>query len=448
MLSQKNSIEMYPFLKGGGEMGELTRNYIWAESCLGNPEQWPQSLKTIVSVILNSKFPMFLWWGPDLIQFYNDAYRQSLANDGKHPTALGQKGEDCWKEIWLIIKPWIDKVFTGKESIWKEDYLIPINRNNRIEDVYWTFGYSPVYDAEGKVSGVLNICTETTEKVENLKKEIENKNQLVFEVTQQMILQQKIEEEVNQRTRELAELNVSLERKNRELEQFAYVASHDLQEPLRKVSTFTELLQGHLLNADVKAVLYFDKIKKSTARMVQLVRDILNYSQLSDERMLFQQVDLSEVVQNIISDYELLIEQKKAVIHIGKLPVIEALPSQMQQLFSNLISNALKFSKDEGAIIITITSEKLSPDLAGNIHNNLTHYLIRVHDNGIGFNQDYVHKIFTIFQRLHDKKQYEGTGIGLALCKKIIENHHGEITVDSAVNEGSQFNIILPEKQA
>ena len=298
MLFQKTSENLYPFLKGGGEMGELTRSHNWSESPLGTPAHWPHSLKTILSVILNSKFPMFLWWGVDHIQFYNDAYRQSLANDGKHPAALGQKGEDCWKEIWLIIKPWIDEVLTGEESIWKEDYLIPIYRNNRMEDVYWTFGYSPVYNAAGKVWGVLNICTETTEKIANLKKEIENKNQLAFEVTQQMIMQQKIEEVVDQRTMELAELNISLERKNKELEQFAYIASHDLQEPLRKVSTFTELLQGHLSQKDEKADIYFDKIKKSTTRMVQLIRDILNYSQLSQEGVLYQQVDLNEIMQN------------------------------------------------------------------------------------------------------------------------------------------------------
>ena len=146
-------------------MAERTRNFDWSRTPLGSPDQWPQSLRTIISVILNSRFPMFLWWGPDLIQFYNDAYRPSLGNDGKHPSALGQRGEECWPEIWPVIKPLIDQVLTDGEATWSEDQLIPIYRNGKLEDVYWTFGYSPVNDESGKVGGVLVVCTETTEKV-------------------------------------------------------------------------------------------------------------------------------------------------------------------------------------------------------------------------------------------------------------------------------------------
>ncbi len=156
------------FLNNGGAMGKLTREYDWAATPLGDPESWPQSLKTIVSVILNSRFPMFLWWGDDMIQFYNDAYRPSLGNSGKHPLALGQKGEDCWPEIWPIIKPLIDQVRGGGGATWSEDQLIPIYRNGQLEDVYWTFGYSPVMNEEGNINGVLVVCNETTEKVKNL----------------------------------------------------------------------------------------------------------------------------------------------------------------------------------------------------------------------------------------------------------------------------------------
>jgi PAS domain S-box-containing protein len=153
------------FLAGGGEMGALTRAFDWPATPVGAIGAWPQSLRTTVSIILNSKFPMFLWWGNDLIQFYNDAYRPSLGKDGKHPLALGQKGEDCWPEIWPIIKPLIDQVRQGGEATWSEDQLIPIYRNGKIEDVYWTFSYSPVRDENGKVGGVLVVCNESTEKV-------------------------------------------------------------------------------------------------------------------------------------------------------------------------------------------------------------------------------------------------------------------------------------------
>ena len=146
-------------------MGRLTREFDWSGTVIGGPDTWSQSLLTTVSIILNSRFPMFLWWGSGLIQFYNDAYRPSLGNNGKHPKALGQSGEDCWPEIWPVIKPLIDQVLTTGEPTWSEDQLIPIYRNNRLEDVYWTFGYSAVNDETGKPAGVLVICNETTNNV-------------------------------------------------------------------------------------------------------------------------------------------------------------------------------------------------------------------------------------------------------------------------------------------
>jgi len=154
------------FLMGGGEMGALTRAFDWSETSLGAPGQWPQSLRTAVSMLLTSPFPMFLWWGPELIQFYNDAYRPSLGNRGKHPAALGQRGADCWPEVWPTIRPGIEQILTTGEPIWSEDQLLPIYRNGKLEEVYWTSGYSPVRDDDGQIAGVLVVCQETTRKVE------------------------------------------------------------------------------------------------------------------------------------------------------------------------------------------------------------------------------------------------------------------------------------------
>jgi PAS domain S-box-containing protein len=172
----------YPFLENGGEMGLLTREFDWSSTPLGEPGNWPQSLKTIVSVVLNSRFPMFIWWGDALIQFYNDAYRPSLGNNGKHPAALGQRGEECWPEIWPLIKPLIDQVRRDGVSTWHEDQLIPIYRNGKLEDVYWTFSYSPVKDDNGKHGGVLVVCVETTGKVINHQALIESEDQLRFAI--------------------------------------------------------------------------------------------------------------------------------------------------------------------------------------------------------------------------------------------------------------------------
>src|SRR6201999_1203036 len=124
---------------------------------LGLPSEWPVSLRNTINIILSSRFPMFIWWGADLIQFYNDAYRPSLGDTGKHPSALGQRGEECWPEIWPVIYPLIRQVLEGGESTWSEDQLIPIYRNGRLEDVYWTFGYSPIIDDNGRVGGVLVV---------------------------------------------------------------------------------------------------------------------------------------------------------------------------------------------------------------------------------------------------------------------------------------------------
>ena len=157
------------FLSGGGEMGELTRAKNWSDTSLGPVDQWPQSLRTTLSILLNSRFPMFLFWGEDLISFYNDAYRPSLGVNGKHPGMLGMKGREAWSEIWPVIQPLIDQVMAGGKATWNEDMLIPIYRNGQIEDVYWTFSYSPVKDESGHVRGVMVICNETTDKVNTLK---------------------------------------------------------------------------------------------------------------------------------------------------------------------------------------------------------------------------------------------------------------------------------------
>lgn len=157
-------------------MGERTRLYDWSQTPLGPPEQWPQSLRTTLSILLNSRFPMFLFWGEELTCFYNDAFRPSLGTNGKHPGALGKRGEETWAEIWPVIKPLIDQVLSGGEAIWSEDQLIPFYRNGKLEDIYWTFSYSPVYDESGKPAGVFVACMETTREV-NLVKTLQTASQ-------------------------------------------------------------------------------------------------------------------------------------------------------------------------------------------------------------------------------------------------------------------------------
>ena len=172
----------YELLSGGGEMGEFIRAYNWASTSIGPIESWPQSLLTTLSILLSSQYPMVLWWGQDLVQFYNDAYRPSLGLEGKHPKALGQKAPECWPEVWSMVKPMIDQVLNGEPSVLNEDQLIPIYRNGKLEDVYWTFSYSAVKVEDGSIGGILVVCTETTNKVVTFKKLQESDDQLRFAI--------------------------------------------------------------------------------------------------------------------------------------------------------------------------------------------------------------------------------------------------------------------------
>ncbi|GAB3515562.1 sensor histidine kinase [Emticicia fontis] len=247
-----------------------------------------------------------------------------------------------------------------------------------------------------------------------------------------------------QHEQKLKLMNEELSLRNNELEQFAYIASHDLQEPLRKIKTFSKLLNESLVMND-KQRDYFNRIINSSNRMSNLIRDVLDYSRLSTTEEQFVKVDLNEILNTVKVDFELLIEEKGAIINSENLPVILGIQLQLTQLFFNLLSNALKFSTHHP--VITITCRKLTFDEVNSVIDldaNKLYYLIEFKDNGIGFEQQFARQIFTIFQRLNDKHSYAGTGIGLALCKKIVENHYGYITATSELGEGAIFHVYLP----
>jgi len=817
----------YAFLEGGGEMGELTRKFDWSRTPVGSVDGWPQSLKMMVGTVLHSSFPMLLCWGDDLIQFYNDSYRVILGDNGKHPEALGQRVVNCWPEILEIVYPMIEKVRRYGESFFFEDQLLPIFRNGEIEDVYWTFSYSPVIGEGSVIQGVLIVCHETTRKVQALadiaaarkklansernlvnffmqvpalaaivrgpnhifelanprymeligsnrnviglpvrealpelhttgifelldkayasgrpitgnevsvmidrnrdgqlqevflnfvyqptftvdgtvdgifvhavdvsdqvasRKKIEESeerykllikestvgvglyygrelriryvneiltgywgkdtsvvgkaiaeavpelkgqpflqlldnvftsgvpytgteevawlkvdgklqpfffnytykplrdaegkvyaihhmaidvtqevlakqrlkqaeinlrniilqapvgmcifkgpdhvleiaNQRMFElwgkrenellhrpifaglpeaagqgfeqlldgvyltgktcvahsveiwlprdhrlelryvnfvyepfigddskivgvmavaidVTEQILATKKIEEVVKERTRELAIVNENLRKTNSELSQFAYIASHDLQEPARKVRTFIEMLGRSLGNAiDERSRSYVDKIDSSAGRMLTLIRDVLSYSQISSDGQQWSVVDLNDSLKRVINDLEILIADNQAQIVAPDLPRIMGIPIQIDQLFGNLMSNALKFRAVDRAPVIMINASELSHAevlLHATLDPALRYWRISFADNGIGFSPANATQIFKIFQRLHLRSEYEGTGIGLAICKKIVENHGGDIYAESTSGQGSTFHVILP----
>lgn len=832
----------YPFLQGGGEMGELTRMHDWSKTALGTPDQWPQSLKTTLGIILHSAFPMLLFWGDDLICFYNDAFRPSLGKEGKHP-ALGKPGRVMWAEIWDFIGPLIHQVMSTGEPVYFKDQLVPFYRNGQVEDIYWTFSYSPAYGDTGRIDGVFVTCTETTDAVLNHQQLqssearfrliferapvaigtmrgpdliIETANarvleilgkpasiigkpwfevlpelvgtpaetviknvyqtgvpftaaefgaqlirngelhqgyytfsylplvengvttgvlQVALEVTDQVVARQKIgeseaklhalieqapvamalfvgrelvielanelmisyfgkgssilgkavrevltepgdqsalqlldqvfttgvayeakgasadltiagvpghyyfdfsllplvngagevyailetavevttqvqarqkleeaesglrgavemaqlgtwsidvasngltysdrliewfgydpgaedyhqvipilepedqhrvadalaralrpgsdgiyeeiytvihpktgqkrilhahgrtvfdasgkairlngtarditlqrqlqmalENEVQQRTEELATANEELAAANEELattneeletkinelevanglllrsndnlQQFAYVASHDLQEPLRKIQQFGELLKAQPSFISGDATTYVERMQSAASRMATLIRDLLNFSRLSTQQDTNRTVQLNNVVNEVLNTLDLAIAETKAVVKVDSLPTIQGDASQLAQLFQNLIGNALKFRRPDVVPVIQINTDTFAvnelPPTVKPIRTARAYYRINVVDNGIGFDEKYRDRIFQIFQRLHGKSEFAGTGIGLAICERVVVNHGGAITANSQQGQGATFRIYLP----
>jgi PAS domain S-box-containing protein len=560
------------FLAGGGVMGQLIREKDWSSNPIGTPDNWPQSLRTTLSILLNSKFPMFLFWGPELICFYNDAYRPSLGNDGKHPDILGGRGEDYWKEIWNDIKPIIDQVLEKGEASWNEDLLLPIYRNGKMENTYWTFSYSPVNDETGKPAGVFVTCSETTDKViafrqfnENKKKQInertkelkrlneilkqsEQRYHLMVEevqdyailylnkegiienwnkgaekikgykaeeiigksfatfytpidlennlpqyllkqaslhgrygqegwrvrkdgslfwasvtitavhnddneiigfskVTHDLTFKKEADDKIRLNSEMLEQKNKELEKMNKELQSFAYISSHDLQEPLRKIQTFADqIVEREAGNLSEDGRDKFRRMQNAAKRMQTLINDLLAYSRTNTQEIKLTKANLNEAIEGVKEDLKEELLQKNAIVEVGHIGDANIIPFQFHQLMFNLISNSLKFSREDVLPHINIQGEiakgsKLNSD---KLDKNSKYCHIIFSDNGIGFEQQYGEKIFEVFQRLHGKEVYEGTGIGLAIVKKIVDNHKGIITAQGELGKGATFDIYLP----
>jgi two-component system CheB/CheR fusion protein len=650
-------------LQGGGKMGVLIHNFDWRNNPLGIEELWPQSLRTTLSILLNSRSPMLLCWGPELICFYNDAYIPNFGINGKHPSALGSPAEKLWPETWHIIKPLYDDILNGADTCYRENQYMPVFRNNKIEYAYWTCSYSPVLDESGSCGAVLVTCYEAGNMVNASGQDSEEKYRMIFnnspmpkwiydvntlefiEVNEAAIKQygysreeflnmtirdirpeedipnievaiSKLPDDVSrlrqwrhlkkdgsmitvevighkidyggrkarmvvindiseiiraqeeimrinlrfryaakatsdaiwERTEQedlitwgagfytlfgydasiknntekfwiskihpedvdsvfdtireaknnkntntwsceyrflkadgdyafvrekaiiirddnnnvlkmvgalqditeiknketaLQHLNEELIKRanelvasNAELEQFAYIASHDLQEPLRMVTSFLSLLEKKYENQlDDKAKMYIHFATDGATRMRKIILDLLDYSRLERKEYLFEEVDMNGLVAEAIHLNSMIIKETGSIIEYNNLPVIYASKVSLARVFQNLITNAIKYGKEGVLPLVKIT-----------IEDKKDHWLCAVSDNGIGINPRFFEKIFILFQRLHNKDSYSGTGIGLAICKKIIEYHHGRIWVESKEGIGSVFYFSLPKQ--
>lgn len=242
------------------------------------------------------------------------------------------------------------------------------------------------------------------------------------------------------------ERNRELESSNKELTAFNYIASHDLQEPLRKIEIFmSRLVSKDYANLSPAGQQYVASIQSSANRMRVLIKDLLHFSRINKAEKIFEEADLNYLLETAKHELAPTIEEKKARIESNKLPTLNVIPFQIQQLFINLISNSLKYSKENSSPIIEINCEMIDANEVEILpDNNIKYYKITFKDNGIGFEQEYAAKIFILFNRLHNKNEYQGTGIGLAICQKIVENHKGFIVAKGELNIGSTFTVYLP----
>lgn len=371
-----------------------------------------------------------------------------------------ESGEDALKKILkknysLII---MDVQMPGMDGFEAVETLAGSNRTKDIPVIFLSaVNKEKKFISKGYASGGVDYITKPVDpdllilKVKTFLKLYDQQNELKNirdllskEIEIRKEAQENLELKVTERTQELLVKNEELEFRNHELQQFAWVVSHDLKEPLRKIEIFIKMIQERYLKDDDTARDYVQRTIRSAQRMSKLITDLLDYSRLSST-VVPVKTDLNEIFTEVLSDFDYLIEQKKAVIKIHSLPMITGVSSQLRQLFQNLVGNSLKFAKQDVPPVIEVTAEIVEDkDFESKVSPEGKFCRITVKDNGIGFNEIYLDKIFKIFQSLNDRNSYEGTGIGLAIANKIIERHNGLITAKSSPDNGACFIIVLP----
>ncbi len=371
--------------------------------------------------LLADSMPQLIWTGDvygTLNYFNRSVYRYS-----------GLTPEDVAKNGWIqIVHPdereenlrlWMESVKSG------QDFLCEHRFRRNDGEYRWQLSRAiPQRDAGGHIQMWVGTSTDIHDQ-KTFSKELETK--------------------VQERTKDLQQANQELERMNEELASFAYVSSHDLQEPLRKIQTFANrIAEKEVLSDSGKD--YFRRMQDAAQRMHLLIEDLLAYSRTSTTEKVFETCQLTPLIEEVKHDLEQLIKEKQATITYKELPTMNIIPFQFRQLFTNILSNALKFSKQDVPSHITIRAEEVTG--GGNGHPELVkdkaYYHLTVQDNGIGFSPEYNTRIFEVFQRLHGKHEYKGTGIGLAICKKIMENHQGSISAVGEPGVGATFHIYVP----
>ncbi|TAE21763.1 MAG: PAS domain S-box protein [Cytophagales bacterium] len=413
--------------------------YISSAIDITDRKQAEEALQTsetrLRSIITNASAAIGLFVGRNLIiELPNQPFIDIV---GKGPDIAGKPLREVMPELATENQPFLhilDTVYTSGQPFHTFGSLVKIEREGVMTEGYYNIAYTPLRDVHDEVFAVLEIAIDVTEQ-------IVAQQQLKASEAEYRQLATELEERVRQRTRDL-------ERSNLDLMQFASVASHDLKEPLRKVQTFGTRLQEMLVDRlSEEETDLFRRMVGATIRMQTLITDVLRLSKFSDQTIDFEPVDLNAVVAQIRDDLELTIREQGAEVIADHLPTIQAIPGQMHQLLLNLISNGLKF-QNGGVPQVRLYPVPVTDELVGQLGLPTPNYVVMaVSDNGIGFDPKYTDRIFGMFQRLHGKNQYVGTGIGLTIVKKIVENHGGTIDVQSEPGRGSTFRVALPVKR-
>lgn len=421
-----------------------------------------ESERRFKDLVMSSPAPIGMYLGEELrVTLVNQAILNAWEKDasviGKTfaealPEMEGQPFEAILKQVYR----------TGVAYEAREEEVL-LMRNGQLTSTWYNFSYTPLKNQQGEVYGVLNTAEEITDVVKaklvlaeaeiRLEQQVEERTGELQATTEELQATteelQSTNEELTTTNEELNEANMLLQRSNKELEQYAFVASHDLQEPLRKIRLYAGMVYNYKEMPD-KAREMLAKIIYSGERMSVLIKDLLEFSRLLRNEKMIGMVDLDTVLQNVLSDFEVAILDKNADIQWDRLPAIEAEPLQMNQLVFNLISNALKFTRPGVLPQIAIRVQPLQVEELEQeplLKGVQQWYAISVADNGIGFDIRYSDQIFEVFKRLHTRDVYPGSGIGLALCRKIVQNHNGWLQVQSQEGVGTIITAILPERQ-
>ncbi|HSY60939.1 MAG TPA: ATP-binding protein, partial [Cytophaga sp.] len=358
-------------------------------------------------------------------EIVNDRF---VAIAGKpYETIMGRRYWDIFSEVAPHYETALQEVVDKGEPFYVNEVELVLMRQGKEENVYVTFVYEPMKDSMGSVKKVVVWVLENTLQVNARRRIEESENRY-------KLLSETLEQQVKVRTKEL-------QRSNEDLQQFAHVASHDLKEPVRKIITFAGRLEEQLNGKlDELSKRFIEKIHVSAERMSTMIEGVLAYSTINAGKQKSELVDLNEILKNIEIDLEIPLQKTSGIIQYNNLPSMEGAPVLLYQLFYNLINNSIKFARTGVPPQITI-----SPDT--DIQNNKNLSCIKVQDNGIGFDPDLAGRIFETFTRLNSKDKYEGTGLGLSLCKKIVERHGGTIVAESTKGNGATFIITLPLQQ-